>query len=366
VTPTWLTAALRASGFLVQGEVLAVLSQATASFRSRTHRLQLRYSPDASPGLATRMILKRSLSERWAAAEGAEEVNFYRWSASLRPLPPAIVPCFAAANDPESGDSYLLLEDLSETHAPPITRDEQVSITRGIPQAHDLARVTDALARHHAYWWDHPLLGAGIFTVGYWSRNADRFARYLLRRRTAWEELAAGEASWFPADLLELYERVFRHLRSHWEVYLEPRFRPGSHLTLVHGDAYFANFLCPKDPTVGATYLIDWQSPSVDIGGYDLANLCATFWTSEQRHEAQREEKMLRHYYAVLSTHGVSGYSWDNLVSDYKAGLLFWLLMPLQDRYGGAARDYWWPKMQCTVAAFRDWRCEDLLDMTRR
>ena len=39
----------------------------------------------------------------------------------------------------------------------------------------------------------------------------------------------------------------------------------------------------------------------------------------------------------------------------------FWLLMPLQDRFGGAGKDYWWPKMQCLVAAFREWQCAELL-----
>ena len=48
-------------------------------------------------------------------------------------------------------------------------------------------------------------------------------------------------------------------------------------------------------------------------------------------------------------------------MTDYRTGLIFWLLMPVQDGYGGSGKDYWWPKMQCLVAAFREWSCEALL-----
>jgi hypothetical protein len=51
-------------------------------------------------------------------------------------------------------------------------------------------------------------------------------------------------------------------------------------VTSEQNGAYFANFLCPRNPGQGGAYLLDWQSPVVDIAGYDLANLCATFWTS--------------------------------------------------------------------------------------
>lgn len=35
--------------------------------------------------------------------------------------------------------------------------------------------------------------------------------------------------------------------------------------------------------------------------------------------------------------------------------------MPLQDATDGAGTDYWWPKMQCLVDAFREWQCDALL-----
>ena len=366
ITPTWLTIVLRQAGFLTDGRVLTVTSAGTDAFNSRTRRLQLHYSNGVSPGVATRMILKRNVLEPWGIEAGIAEVKFYQAAMTLDPAPPALVPCYAAAYDPACGDSYLLLQDLSETHVPPITRDQQISMVNNMPAAANIEQVTETLAQHHAYWWNHPLLATETFSIGYWTRNADRFGQYLQRRQKAWESLRADEASWFPDDLRDLYEGTFAHLRHHWETYLEPRFRTKTDLTLIHADAYFPNFLCPKHSPDDATYLIDWQSPVIDIGGYDLANLCATFWTTEQRREAQRERKILQHYHTTLQARGVTHYTWEDLIADYQTGLIYWLLVPVQDRYDGSSRDYWWPKMQCLVAAFREWRCTELLGMVRR
>lgn len=361
VTPEWLTAVLCDSGVLASGIVITVDSRPTNAFNSHTSHLQLTYSADSPAGLATRMVLKRNIPEPWAIEAGAAEVAFYRLVAGLPARPPAIVPCYAAEHDSVSGDSYLLLHDLSESHTPPITRDQQVGIVQGVPPDGASERVVDALAQHHGYWWNHPALDGGVFEVGYWSRDAERFGLYLERRSRSWQSLLEGEASWFPTELRALYEHAFAHLRAHWARALEPRFRARANRTLVHGDAYFANFLCPK-VAEGPTYLLDWQSPTVDIAGYDLANLLAAFWTPEQRHEGQREQTLLRRYHAVLRAQGVRDYAWGDLVADYRAGLIYWLLVPLQDRYGGAPKEYWWPKLQCLAAAFREWGCAALLD----
>lgn len=360
ITPDWLTAVLRDAGVLRAGAVTSVTTEATGAFNSNTRRLVLDYSDDAPASSPAHLVVKQSIPEAWAQEAGIAEATFYQLVATLPDHPAVTVPCYAATYDERSGDSYLVLRDLTQTHRPPITREQQISIIEGVPRAEDIDAVVDTLARLHTYWWDHPELGTGRFEVGYWNRNVERFNEYLARRRTAWDQLAADERAWFPAELRSLYERVLDHLPVHWERYLRPRFQPPSKLTLVHGDSYFANFLCPRTPGAGATYLLDWQSPGVDIGGYDLANLCAAFWTSQQRNDQQREERMLRRYHTGLQAHGVTDYPWDELVTDYQTGLMFWVLMPIQDRYDGAPREYWWPKMQCVVAAFGEWHCETL------
>jgi hypothetical protein len=360
VTPEWLTAVLGPSGILGQATVRALEHEPTGAFNSATIRLHVRYAADAPADAPTHLILKRNIAQEWAREAGAEEVRFYALIASLADHPRITAPCYAAAYDEDSGQSYLLLRDLSATHRPPITRDQQVGLVDGVPPAAHIAAVVETLARLHAYWWDHPLLEAGPFPVGYWSRTRERFEQYLRRRTASWQRVDAREGAWLPADVRALYERVLAHLPAYWEQDLQPRFQTtqtARHLTLTHGDAYFANFLCPEPPTSGPTYLLDWQSPGVDIGGNDLANLCAAFWTPEQRGEDQREERILRRYFATVQAHGVSQYAWEDLLTDYQHGLIYWLLVPVQDAADGARRDYWWPKMQCLVAAFQQRGC---------
>jgi thiamine kinase-like enzyme len=361
VTPEWLTAVLRQAGVLPTGIVQAVEQENTGSFNSATSRLGVRYSSDAPPGAADRLILKRNIPAEWGVEAGADEVRFYALVASLLDHPQITVLCYAATYDQDTGDSFLLLQDLSPTHQPPVTRDQQISIVHGVPSAEVITRVVDTLAELHAYWWGHPLLDTGQFPIGYWSYTLDRFTRYLEKRAAAWSRLMPAESSWFPLELRTLYEQLFARLPGMWERYLEPRFRATRHLTLIHGDAYFCNFLCPRPGADGSTYLLDWQSPSFDIGGYDLVNLCATFWTSEQRHEEQREDRILRRYLQTLQDHGVRDYGWDDLVIDYQLGLIFWTLMPVQDAADGSETAYWWPKMRCLTSAFAEWRCAALL-----
>jgi len=157
-----------------------------------------------------------------------------------------------------------------------------------------------------------------------------------------------------------VYDAVRDGYESLWGAHLLPRLAGLDRVTLAHGDAYFANFLCPVagDET---TYLVDWQGPLVDHPGTDLANLLATFWTREQRQEGAREEGCLRTYLAALEDAGVTGYGWDDLVTDYRVGLLGWLLVPIHDAAAGSDPSYWLPKLSCLLEAVGDWDCLDLL-----
>lgn len=361
-TPTnaWLTTVLQDAGHLPTGRVIDVEQQMSDAFNSQTSFLRVHYSEDAPPTLPTRFVLKQNGPDAWSRTAGVEEVNFYRLLATLPDHPAVIIPCYAAAYDEASRDSYVLLQDLSATHAPPVTRDQQIGLEEGVPSKLVIGDVVDTLAQLHAYWWQHPLLTTNTFPVGYWSRNADRFAQYVARRQHSWERLYTQEQDWFPADLRQIYTQLFDLLHQRWERYLLPRFQTTRHITLVHGDAYFANFLSPQQGATGRTYLLDWQSPTFDLGSYDLVNLCATFWTSEQRNKLDREMSILQRYHHGLLRHGVTGYSWEQLLTDYRSGLVFWVLMPVQDGADGAPKSYWWPKMQCLVAAFQEWECMDM------
>lgn len=364
--PAWLTAVLRQAGVLTAGEVIGVETSNAGAFNSKTTRLRISYSVDAAPTTPRHLVLKQNIPGGWSVQAQASEVAFYRIVQALGDHPQVIPPCYAAAHDPTTGSSYILLADRSETHVPPVTRAEQVSIVHSVPMAAYQESVIDTLAQIHAYWWDHPLQETGSFEVGYWSRSEERFHQYLKKRSVSWKDLASdpqvANGGWFPKRLYPFYEQVFAGLPRYWETHLAAWVQTRSRLTLIHGDAYFCNFLCPKIPGAAPTYLLDWQSPSFDLCAYDLVNLLAAFWTRAQRKAGDREMNLLRRYHRGLQTYGVRGYSWEDLTADYQAALIFWILMPLQDRYNGAGTEYWWPKMHCLLQAFTDWNCAELLN----
>lgn len=183
-----------------------------AAFNSRTAFLQLSYTKDNPPSAPKRLVLKRNTEQAWSMATGQEEVRFYRLVARLADYPRILAPCYAAEYDPASGESFLLLQDLSETHAPPISREEQISITHGVPSPANQHAVIDALAAFHAYWWGHPLLSAGEFESCYWSSNADRFSQYLAHRAAAWQRLMGQHGSLLSKGMQLFYERLFERL----------------------------------------------------------------------------------------------------------------------------------------------------------
>ncbi|WP_161606118.1 phosphotransferase [Microlunatus speluncae] len=324
----------------------------TGAFNSRTVRLRI-----TPPGSATAraFILKQPTDVAWSVASAADEARFYRLIDSLDDHPPVVPRCFAIGS---ADEPYVLLEDLSATHVAPTTRDR--ILASGLPIPTDQDAVIDCLARLQAYWWEHPLQGTGALDLGYWSEDGEGFARFAERRRTSWRTLRSANEDWLPASVVERCERIVDGLSAYWTRRLQPRVAERRRLTLVHGDAYFSNFLCPIRAG-GTASLIDWQDPCFDLGAVDLANLIATFWTREQRQEDDRERRLLARFHRTLVDHGVAGYSYEMLLEDYRLGLVYWLLVPFQDAHDGSSADYWWPKLQCLLAAFEDWDCDELV-----
>ena len=48
----------------------------------------------------------------------------------------------------------------------------------------------------------------------------------------------------------------------------------------------------------------------------------------------------MRAYLDALTGHGVTGYSWDDLVRDYQIALAYMFFYPVWDALDGSSRDY--------------------------
>lgn len=352
ITTAWLTNALRDAGALPDGEVVACEARANAAFNSAAVHLTLTYSAVAPVNAPRRLFLKRNIHDAWAIEAARDEVVFFQLAARLHPRPPAVVLCYLAVYDAGRATSSLLLEDISGTHAAPVTRDD---LLRGdaVPEERALNHAIDALAAFHAFWWERPELGEVFPLIG-WYADAERFQAHIERRRREWARFLAAEGAWFPADLRAIYEDAFTRLPSVWDAGLGAHMTTRRGLTLEQGDCYLTQFLVPLPGIAAPTYLVDFQGVGADCPAFDLVHMFPNFWTRENRQEDDREQRCLRRYHNGLLAGGVSDYTWEALLADYRSLLTIMLFYPVWDETNGSPQSYWLPKMRCLVAAYQD------------
>ena len=154
--PAHLSEALRRCGALRDGVVSGIAVESSrATLLSRIIRLRLLYDGDAG-GAPGSVIVKTGLPERsgggWNA--GRQEVAFYRDIAAAMPSR-LVLRCFEASFDADTTAWHLLLEDLTDSHAPAATWPLP-------PTTRQCEHILQVLARVHAAWWDDGRLGVTI------------------------------------------------------------------------------------------------------------------------------------------------------------------------------------------------------------
>jgi thiamine kinase-like enzyme len=344
ITPDWLNAVLRGYGVLSQGEVRRVNpGPVQNTFASAVWRLEVIYSPDASPCAPKRLFLK--VSDPGLAPGEFNPTHLYQEFIFYKMVAPLMdetftIPCYDAAYDPLTGVSHLLLLDVSGTH----TACDKPSSLRHCEWA------IDSLARLHAFWWDHPRLGQDI---GKFITLEEREVDWLDAQKstTAFMD-ALGEQlhpSWRAT-----YESVLPALP-----YLYKRHAAGQNLTLVHGDAHLGNFMFPKDEKNGNTYLIDWQFWHPTIGGTDLAFMMATEWGPEVRRNF--EKVLLQRYHHRLLKHGVRNYSLEDCWNDYRLSVILVSIFIPVWRWAVFEWTLDLPTLAKSMTAFEDLKCSELL-----
>ncbi len=336
IAPGWLTEALRAHGHLPRGRVASVRVVSRSETPPSVHaRLAVEYSPDAPVLAPARLFFKAPKPHKLVA--GKRERDFYATVAPAMPRVP-LARAYAHGHDPATGASYLLLEDLADSHRP---------ATSPWPSWPELAAMADALARLHAAWWAHPRL---------------REAAGPRPEESFWESFAGNERRF--AELADLLgdrlthdqRRVFERFLAAGPALLLGRAAGqgiGGPLTLLHAENHRGNFLLPRQPG-GDVYLIDWHQYRAWWGPKDLAVLVARCVPPEQR---DRALGLLRHYHERLLSHGVPAYPWEACLHDYRLAAIDNLTFLLQIRH-----DAGWVVGQLE-ASMRELAALDCLDL---
>jgi len=338
--PNSLTDWLRSSGALPAGRVRHVEIDAEISTTVSTLTfVRVEYSSGVPRDLPTKLVVKRLLQSS-TAPNVDPEAEFYRRVAPSLGTPP-LARCLAV-EEGEARGRAIVLEDIRATH------DHR---PWPLPPTHEHAILAaDALAHVHARWWEHEELGRSV-GQGHTRESLTAMMQGFAADLPSFLD-ALGDA--LPRASRRVYERVFASSLSPWL-----RLTDARALTVTHGDAHSWNFLFPRNGQ-GPAVLIDWQLWHLDVGARDLAFLIALHWYPERRHEL--EEATLRRYHESLTAAGVQGYSWDDLMLDYRRCAIRNLTFPLILWKRGLSPEAWFHRLECALASFRDLHCEEVLD----
>jgi aminoglycoside/choline kinase family phosphotransferase len=233
------------------------------------------------------------------------EVRFYEEAADRTPLrTPAR---YASAYDEGgSGDFVLLMEDLGGR-----TVHDQLA---GCP-GDDAKRDLEALARHHAAWWQKPELASMPWAV----RVADPPNPQALvpALRQSWPIIESQFAHLLRGPMIQAAERLPDVVVSLMERLSEPP------VTLLHGDHRLDNlFFAPDDVAA-----LDWQITGTGRGAYDVAYFLSQSLVPELRKELEHD--LVRAYHDTLVAAGVQGYPFEACWEDYRLATLFVSVYPL-------------------------------------
>jgi aminoglycoside phosphotransferase (APT) family kinase protein len=341
ITPEWLAAALGGEN---REAAPAVTSLVVERWRAKTlsdlYRLRVAYR-DAEDLPAT-FILKLARIDADASLASRrrwKEHEFYTRVAAVM-LDPPVPRLFAAAFDPASHRSYLLIEDLTDTHGAP-----QAPLP---PTPEQLVGDVDCLARIHAVWWEHPELAAAV---------AERHPGWIAERSAGTRRRLRRFLDSFGEQIPRASREALDTACAGWETIL--RRSAAMPLTVVHGDAHPWNFLSPVDPNGNGTRLLDWEGWSIEPGPHDLASLIALHLPVDERRAL--EEELVARYVAGLAREGVTGYEPATVYDDYRLAVARRVLSPVGLWSRGTRARSWWPALEHITAAFHDLRCADLL-----
>lgn len=310
-------------------------------FMNRLFRLELEY--DTEPTDLPRSIVAklpsadpmlRTVFDR--LGQNRREVMFYREVADGAPLGTPL--CYHRGLDPESEDTLLLLEDLSDGR--------QGNSVAGCSM-HEARLCIVQLAKFHAAWWDSPLLSSL-----HWMPLRDAETEtYLEIYLNAWAALLEKAGAAMPQGLRDLGDRLAPLVR---EIKVKLTKPPR---TIVHGDYRLDNCFFPAEPDGRQVVVFDWEFCVQGRGAYDVATFISEAFTPEQRRE--HEMGLLREYHSALEAAGVRGYSFEECLHDYRLSMLeifvFWVITGGYCNYeGDRARRYLINTLERIDAAISD------------
>ena len=129
-------------------------------------------------------------------------------------------------------------------------------------------------------------------------------------------------------------------------------------VTLCNGDSHIYNFMIPLKRN-DSPLIIDFQFWGEGIGTGDLAHLTRVNFSKQQQKDFQLS--LVEHYYKSLKKYGVTGYSWEDCLRDYRTSVASMVLIPLWQYAGfGLKYEEWSSALQGLIYNYEYLDCDEL------
>ncbi len=311
-TAEYLTALLQSAGHLGNGAVATVHHEpvgAGVGIVGQLVRLRVTYHGDAGD-LPASMVAKfpspypqtKDIAQFYGFYR--TEVECYRQAAAgvLGVRTPRMLVAEVSDDD---RDTVLLLDDLSDLRMADQVHGASVS---------DAETLMDAAAALHVRWWNSPQLAELA-----WLRpvNNPAYKAGQQQYQQVWPMFVERYGDVVASGSLAIGERHGSQIADYYDWVSEHR-----PTTLAHTDFRLDNFFF--DDTAGAAnsgvVIIDWQLSVRSLGAQDVSYFLVQSMSIDDRRA--HGERLLRRWHDALLAGGVTGYSWDDAVTDFRRCVL--------------------------------------------
>jgi hypothetical protein len=311
LTPSWFDAVLGAAGSP------AVDSVATEPVGTGQMAATVRARLGLADGTERSVVVKYARSGETSAMAGmayGKEVAFY---AELGHRVAIRTPaCHYAAAADEAQRFVLVLEDMADAR-----QGDQIA---GCTVEQAEAALVNLAGLHGPTWCDAELAESS------WLRtdpaiDAGFLAPVIEVAADAFAERFAAELDGTESAVLE----SSRELLAPWV------FDTAGHFAVTHGDYRLDNLLFATGSS--SVTAVDWQTAATGPAARDLAFFLATSVEVDVRR--RYEDELVAAYHRALTGHGVTGYSLDDCLADYRVGMLHAPLIILLGRLTAGVTD---------------------------
>ena len=352
ITSPWLSQVLEDAGAAGGAHVTGYAAEPAADqtgFMNQLFRLHIEYDalhPDLPRTIMAKLPSTEPQVEEVFArlAPNLREARFYQAMAGASTL--RIPRAYFCGADPATGHTVLLLEDLSDVRQ----GDSVAGCSRD-----EAERVMAQMAIFHASWWDSPSLDR----LDWMPRRDAEADAYQGIYAGAWTSLLGKAPGGMPEGLRMLGEALVPEIPKIKAMLTKPP------RTIVHGDFRLDNCFFPDDDGARSPVVFDWEFCTRGRGANDVATFISDTFAPQERREVERG--LLHVYHSSLVNNGVSGYSFEECLRDYRLSMLevvaFWIVIGGYCDYSGErASRYLRNSLERFDAAISDLSCIELLE----